>query len=166
MTRNGDAPGHNESTGGSTGDSSSSTADAIKTLTENKAEQMGTQALVDGNVDQAETVFKELLSIDRTNAVALNGFGLIAIARNEITSAELFFRDAIKSAPDWAIPHSHLGRHISGPRPASARHSRTQTRRSGRQPDDINIHNLLAIANQQTSMRQEQEKNTCVRSCA
>ena len=157
MTRNGDAPGHNESTGGSTGDSSSSIADAIKTLTE-KAEQMGTQALVDGNVDQAETVFKELLSIDRTNAIALNGFGLIAIARNEITSAELFFRDAIKSAPDWAIPHSHLGAiYLDQGRHRRAIRELNKALRTA--PDDINIHNLLAIANQQTSMRQEQEKH-------
>ncbi len=149
MTSNDDATGH---VGGTL-----PSAESIKNLVD-QAERMGTQVLADGNFDQAETVFKELLSVDRSNAIALNGFGLIAIARDEVPSAELFFRDAARSAPDWAEPHSHLGTiYINQGRHRRA--IRELNKALTNAPDDIDVHYLLASAYQQTNMLPAQEKH-------
>ncbi len=70
---------------------------------------LGTVYWQDGQVDQAEAVWKQALAVAPTSAIVLNNLGLVATRRKQFAAAIDFFQRAIALKPVYTDPHLNLG---------------------------------------------------------
>jgi tetratricopeptide (TPR) repeat protein len=65
-------------------------------------------ALGTGDLDAAERAFRHVLDTTHARAKALNGLGIVAAMRGQSGLAVGLYRQAIESAPDYALPRDNL----------------------------------------------------------
>jgi choline-sulfatase len=73
------------------------------------ASNLATAYLEKGRLDDAERVFKLILTTDGTYAAAQNGMGLIAIQRQDPNTARGYFEKAVQLNSDLVEAHMNLG---------------------------------------------------------
>jgi predicted O-linked N-acetylglucosamine transferase (SPINDLY family) len=62
-----------------------------------------------GAIEEARSLYREVLRIDPRNAAANGNLAIIAAQHGDLPGAEKLFREGIKLRPDYAPGHNHLG---------------------------------------------------------
>src|SRR5262245_755153 len=69
----------------------------------------GVAALERGDLDRAEAELHLALEYQRRLPEALNGLGLVALARGDRAAARGWFEEAVRADDDFAEAHANLG---------------------------------------------------------
>lgn len=64
---------------------------------------------LDGNIEEAETLYKKIIKTDPKNAAALNNLGIIFLNSNKNDEAKDLFEKAVKINPDYVDAINNLG---------------------------------------------------------
>ena len=77
-------------------------------------------ARTDGNLGEAEQLYRRVVELDPAHHGALHNLGVIATVTRRLREAVEWFERAVRSRPDAADTHSNLGASASGTRRSSA----------------------------------------------
>lgn len=65
--------------------------------------------LQNGDLDEAEKIYRDILNVDSQNSEVLHDLGIIAFQKGKLVSASDYFLKALNIKPDFAIAHNNLG---------------------------------------------------------
>lgn len=74
-----------------------------------KAKKLAMRLLKTGNLNQAESVFRQILTVSKDNVNALHGLGIINFKRNAYDIAKALFAKVVHLRPDYADAYNNLG---------------------------------------------------------